>query len=224
MKKFLEIQTPVTPDIEDFINALLRLNSFETFVLEENGGLDPVFVAQMVHTRTGKEIFLKLSCRDRNRIALHSRLLTAAAAGFTNLVISDGAHPALTAFPSAKPVYELDSLSLLRALRNSFSEMSGAPLASVKWTVAASIGGATSADIARARKFIHADVDQFFVRSVEAIQKLRRVTDKPIILSVMHECAPDVGEIIREAREAGAAGVNLIVTDLERILDGTFAA
>jgi 5,10-methylenetetrahydrofolate reductase len=223
MKRFLEIQTPIALDITDFIAALLRLNSFSAIVLDENGGIDPIFLANLSRERIAKEIFLKISCRDRNRIALHSRLLTAACVGFTNLVLSDGAHPILTAFPSAKPVYEMDSLSLLLALKNSFSDDTPSSLASVKWTVGAYIGGVTSADIARARKLLRAGVDTFFVRSVETVRKLRRETDKPIILSVTEECAPDMAVTVREAEDAGAAGVNLVVTNLDRVLNGTIA-
>ena len=61
----------------------------------------------------GIEPILQLTCRDRNRIALQSDLLSAAAWGVRNLLILRGDDPSAGDQPDAKPVFDLDPRSLL---------------------------------------------------------------------------------------------------------------
>jgi len=60
---------------------------------------------------------MQMTCRDRNRIALQSDLLGAAALGITNVLVMTGDHPSSGDHPAAKPVFDLDSAELLSALR-----------------------------------------------------------------------------------------------------------
>ena len=54
---------------------------------------------------------MQLHCRDRNRIALQSDLLSAAALGIPNVLLLTGDHPRFGDHPEAKPVFDLDSSS-----------------------------------------------------------------------------------------------------------------
>jgi len=65
----------------------------------------------------GLEPVMQMTCRDRNRIALQSDLLGAAALGITNVLVMTGDHPSSGDHPAAKPVFDLDSAELLSALR-----------------------------------------------------------------------------------------------------------
>ena len=65
----------------------------------------------------GLEPVMQVTCRDRNRIALQSDLLGAAALGIRNVLVMTGDHPKFGDHPEAKPVFDLDSVQLLRALR-----------------------------------------------------------------------------------------------------------
>jgi methylenetetrahydrofolate reductase (NADPH) len=65
----------------------------------------------------GLEPVMQMTCRDRNRIALQSDLLGAAALGIRNVLVMTGDHPKFGDHPEAKPVFDLDSIELLRALR-----------------------------------------------------------------------------------------------------------
>jgi len=65
----------------------------------------------------GVEPVMQVTCRDRNRIALQSDLLGAAALGITNVLVMTGDHPSSGDHPAAKPVFDLDSAELLSALR-----------------------------------------------------------------------------------------------------------
>jgi|YNPNPStandDraft_1061719.scaffolds.fasta_scaffold05210_3 methylenetetrahydrofolate reductase (NADPH) len=62
----------------------------------------------------GGEPLLHLSCRDRNRLALESDLLGAAALGVENLLLVSGDYVTLGDHPQAKPVYDADSVQLLQ--------------------------------------------------------------------------------------------------------------
>jgi methylenetetrahydrofolate reductase (NADPH) len=62
----------------------------------------------------GGEAVLHLTCRDRNRLALESDLLGAAALGLENLLLVSGDYITLGDHPQAKPVYDADSVQLLQ--------------------------------------------------------------------------------------------------------------
>jgi methylenetetrahydrofolate reductase (NADPH) len=78
--------------------------------------------------RAGVEPIMQLTCRDRNRIALQSELLSAAALGVPNVLIMTGDHPRHGDHSDATPVFDLDSSQLLRvatAMRDQHVLMSG---------------------------------------------------------------------------------------------------
>ncbi len=63
----------------------------------------------------GREPILQVTCRDRNRIAMQSDMLSAAALGIENVLCLTGDHVSMGDHPQAKPVFDLDSVSLLAA-------------------------------------------------------------------------------------------------------------
>jgi methylenetetrahydrofolate reductase (NADPH) len=80
----------------------------------------------------GIEPVLQLTCRDRNRIALQSDLISAAAAGIENLLMLRGDDPSAGDQPDAKPVFDLDArqlLDLARKLRDGGELPSGRKVA-----------------------------------------------------------------------------------------------
>ena len=70
-------------------------------------------VASGILVRHVIEPVLQFTCRDRNRIALQSDLLGAAALGVRNLLILSGDDPRAGDQPDAKPVFDLDSRRLI---------------------------------------------------------------------------------------------------------------
>src|SRR5450631_1657013 len=60
----------------------------------------------------------QFSCRDRNRIALQGDILGAAALGVRNILCLTGDDVSQGDHPYAKPVFDLDSISLLRITEN----------------------------------------------------------------------------------------------------------
>jgi len=62
--------------------------------------------------QNGIEPILQFTCRDRNRIALQSDLMAAAALGVQNLLMLKGDDPKQGDQPDAKPVFDLDTVAL----------------------------------------------------------------------------------------------------------------
>ena len=91
--------------------------------------MSPIAAARMLLDR-GLEPILQMTCRDRNRIALQADTLAAAALGVRNIVTMTGDHPGGGDHPDAKPVFDIDSTALLRALAGlrDGKDMSGADL------------------------------------------------------------------------------------------------
>jgi len=73
-------------------------------------------VASQILLAGGIEPILQMTCRDRNRIALQSEILGAAASGIGNLLILTGDDPKLGDQPDAKPVFDLDSTGLVATI------------------------------------------------------------------------------------------------------------
>jgi 5,10-methylenetetrahydrofolate reductase len=75
----------------------------------------------------GGEPILQLTCRDRNRMALQSELLSAFVLGVKNVLCLTGDYISVGDHPQAKPVFDLDSVQLLQTvgLLNSGKDLSG---------------------------------------------------------------------------------------------------
>jgi methylenetetrahydrofolate reductase (NADPH) len=104
-------------NVIDSPSARLFMSSLGASIMLRQNGIEPIF--QMV-------------CRDRNMLALESDLLSAAAFGIENILALTGDHPKRGAsdHPSAMPVFDLDSTSLLAtiAMMNEGRDPSGVEL------------------------------------------------------------------------------------------------
>jgi len=89
-------------NVTDQQSSVMRLGSLATCHLLKENGLDPVF---------------QMTCRDRNRLALQSDLLSAYVLGIENVLAITGDLPSLGDHPQAKPVYDLDSVQLLWVIK-----------------------------------------------------------------------------------------------------------
>ncbi|MBV8564935.1 MAG: methylenetetrahydrofolate reductase [Methylobacteriaceae bacterium] len=68
-------------------------------------------------TRVGFSVVLQISCRDHNRIAIQGNVLGASALGVANVLCLTGDGVQCGDHPEAKPVFDLDSISLLQTVR-----------------------------------------------------------------------------------------------------------
>ena len=106
-------------NVTDLQSAVMRFGSLATCRLLLDRGLEPV---------------LQMTCRDRNRLALQSDLLSAYGLGVENVLCLTGDHQRLGDHPQAKGVFDLDSVQLLdtaQKLQNgkdlAGNELEGAP-------------------------------------------------------------------------------------------------
>jgi len=84
--------------------------------------LSSLVVSYLIQSQAGMEAVYQLRCSDRNRIALTSDLLGAAALGIKNVLALTGDHTLLGDMPNAKPVFDLDATLLVGMIRRMVDE------------------------------------------------------------------------------------------------------
>ncbi len=89
-------------NVTDNQTAIVRMSSWSGCILLKDMGIDPVM--QMV-------------VRDRNRIAIQSDILGAVALGIRNVLCLSGDHQKFGNHPTAKGVYDIDSIQLIQTLK-----------------------------------------------------------------------------------------------------------
>jgi len=89
-------------NVTDLQSSVLRAGSMATCRLLKDKNYEPI---------------MQLTCRDRNRLSLQSDVLSAAVLGIENLLCLTGDHPQLGDHPDAMPVFDLDSVQLLSAVK-----------------------------------------------------------------------------------------------------------
>ncbi len=89
-------------NVTDNQTAIVRMSSLSGCVILKEIGIDPVM--QMV-------------VRDRNRIAIQSDILGAVALGIKNVLCLSGDHQKFGNHPTAKGVYDIDSMQLIQVLK-----------------------------------------------------------------------------------------------------------
>ncbi|MDQ7794860.1 MAG: methylenetetrahydrofolate reductase [bacterium] len=76
-------------------------------------------IAAAVHVlAAGGEPIIQMTCRDRNRIAIQSDLLGAHSLGIKNLLCLTGDHQSFGNHPSARNVFDLDSIQLVKMVQD----------------------------------------------------------------------------------------------------------
>lgn len=102
-------------NVTDNQSAVMRLGSLAASVLLKQAGIEPIY---------------QLTCRDRNRIALQSDLLSACTLGIDNVLCLTGDHLKMGDHPTAKGVFDVDSVQLLNIAQglNQGRDMMGRPL------------------------------------------------------------------------------------------------
>jgi methylenetetrahydrofolate reductase (NADH) len=115
----VELDPPRGPELGPLTELAKQLAAkVDAVVVSDNRGaqarLSPLLAGHALVKHSGAEVIMTLTCRDRNRLALISDLLGAAAAGIENLMLVSGDYVSLGDQPGTKPVYDLDSVQLLQ--------------------------------------------------------------------------------------------------------------
>lgn len=89
-------------NITDNQTAIVRMSSLAGCIILKNQGVDPV---------------MQIVVRDRNRIAIQSDVLGAVALGISNILCISGDHQQFGNHPTAKGVFDIDSIQLIQTLQ-----------------------------------------------------------------------------------------------------------
>ena len=167
-KEYLSGITAV--NITDNQSSVMRMGSFPACVMLKNAGLTPI---------------LQLTCRDRNRIALQSELLGAAALGIDNILCLTGDHTKMGDHPGAKPVFDLDSVSLLHTVSQLEKgvDLAGNPLVGeapkfAKGAVVSPCSDSIDAQLAKMERKVMAGAEYFQTQAVFDSEKFISFMEK----------------------------------------------
>lgn len=195
-----EIAPPKGVDISRAMAKAQLMKELAAVNVTDNQGanmrLSPLALSALL-LREGIEPILQLTCRDRNRMALQSDLLGAAALGIENLLLLSGDHACFGDHPQARSVFDLDSIQLMAAVRGLCSghDMAGKPLRGVPNFFA---GAAVTPEaepfelmFQKFAKKAQAGTAFFQTQAVFDVDKLTRFMDaanplgKPVLLGVL---------------------------------------
>ena len=167
-KEYLSKITAV--NVTDNQSSVMRLGSLATCVALKNAGLNPIY---------------QLTCRDRNRMALESDLLSAAMFGIENILCLTGDHTKLGDHPGAKPVFDLDSVSLLytvgqleKGVDLGGNELVGEPPKFCKGAVVSPCSDSIDAQLAKMERKVMAGAQYFQTQAVFEPDKFIAFMDK----------------------------------------------
>ena len=180
-KEYLSGITAV--NVTDNQSSVMRMGSLPACVALKNAGLTPI---------------LQLTCRDRNRIALQSELLGAAMLGIDNILCLTGDHTTMGDHKGAKPVFDLDSVSLLHTVcqLEKGVDLGGTPLVGeppkfAKGAVVSPCSDSVDAQLAKMERKVMAGADYFQTQAVFESEKFIEFMErakqfgKPVQLGVI---------------------------------------
>ena len=167
-KEYLSGITAV--NVTDNQSSVMRMGSLPACIALKNAGLTPI---------------LQLTCRDRNRIALQSELLGAAMLGIENILCLTGDHTKMGDHPGAKPVFDLDSVSLLHTAcqLEKGVDLGGQPLVGeppkfAKGAVVSPCSDSVDAQLAKMERKVMAGAEYFQTQAVFDSEKFIRFMEK----------------------------------------------
>lgn len=157
-------------NVTDNQSSVMRLGSLAMCKALKDEGLTPIY---------------QLTCRDRNRIALQSDLLSAAMFGIENLLLLTGDHTKLGDHPQAKPVFDLDSVSLIHAVTKleegedlGGNKLIGEPPKFAKGAVVSPCSDSVDAQLAKMERKVRAGADYFQTQAVFEPEKFIKFMEK----------------------------------------------
>lgn len=157
-------------NVTDNQSSVMRLGSLATCKALKDAGLLPIY---------------QLTCRDRNRMALESDLLSAAMFGIDNILCLTGDHTKMGDHPGAKPVFDLDSVSLLHTVSQlekgvdlGGNALVGEPPKFAKGAVVSPCSDSVDAQLAKMERKVMAGADYFQTQAVFEPEKFISFMEK----------------------------------------------
>ncbi|MDR0490853.1 MAG: methylenetetrahydrofolate reductase [Oscillospiraceae bacterium] len=180
-KEFLGDVTAI--NVTDCQSSIMRMGSLATCKALSDKGFNSIF---------------QLTCRDRNRIALQADLLSAAYFGIDNLLLLTGDHTRMGDNPQAKPVFDLDSVSLIHAVAQleqgldlGGNELDGEPPSFAKGAVVSPCSDSVDVQLSKMERKVKAGAEYFQTQAVFEPEKFIRFMERakqfgvPVMLGVI---------------------------------------
>jgi methylenetetrahydrofolate reductase (NADPH) len=116
-----ELVPPVSCDAHELLRKAAGLKGIADAVNVTDGAgarahMSALAAASLLR-QAGIEPILQITCRDKNRLALQSEMMGAAALGIRNLLLLSGDDPKAGDQPDTKPVFDVDSKTLIETAR-----------------------------------------------------------------------------------------------------------
>ncbi len=116
-----ELAPPVSCDAQELLQKAAGLKGLADAVNVTDGAGARAHMGALAAASflisAGIEPVLQITCRDKNRIALQSEMMGAAALGIRNLLLLTGDDPKAGDQPDTKPVFDIDSKTLIETAR-----------------------------------------------------------------------------------------------------------
>jgi len=153
-------------NVTDNQTAIVRMSSWAACTILKQQGVEPV---------------LQIVTRDRNRLAIQSDVLGAVALGVQNILCLTGDHQRLGDHPTAKGVYDLDSIQLIQTLKKMRDEKKFLSGSDIQGDVPIFVGAASNpyADpfeyrVIRLAKKVEAGADFIQTQVIFDVEKFRQ--------------------------------------------------
>lgn len=170
-------------NVTDNQSSIMRLGSLATCKSLKDQGFTSIF---------------QLTCRDRNRIALQSDILSAALFGIENLLLLTGDHTTLGDNPQAKPVFDLDSVSLIHMVKKleqgedlAGNLLEGEPPKFAKGAVVSPCSDSVDVQLSKMEKKVRVGAEYFQTQAVYEPEKFIKFMEKakqfgvPVMLGIV---------------------------------------
>lgn len=157
-------------NVTDNQSSVMRFGSLAACHFLKDRGIEPVF---------------QIVCRDRNRIALQSDILSAAAFGIENLLLLTGDHTILGDHKDAKPVFDLDAVSLIHTVKKleegvdlAGNKLEGAPPKFCIGAVVSPCSYPVEPQLIKMEKKVKAGAEFFQTQAVYEVEKFVNFAEK----------------------------------------------
>ncbi|SHI66353.1 methylenetetrahydrofolate reductase [Parasporobacterium paucivorans] len=157
-------------NVTDNQSSVMRLGSLATCKVLKDQGHNSIF---------------QITCRDRNRIALQSDILSAALLGIDNLLLLTGDYTTFGDNPQAKPVFDLDSVSLLHTVKRleegfdlAGNPLDGEPPKFAKGAVVSPCSDSVDIQLAKMEQKVKAGAEYFQTQGVYEPEKFIQFMEK----------------------------------------------
>lgn len=190
--------------------------------------MSPIALSHLLQHQAHTETIFHLTCRDRNILGLQSELLGASALGVHNILTLTGDKPSSGDHPNANPVFELDSMGLLKlaATLNSGKDWAGNDLDEATNFYIGTTGNPGADDLKLEKEKIQAKIAagaQFIqTQPIYDLEKAKRFIDviEPLGLPVMLGLIPLKSFKMATYLDNKVPGINISQTILNRMEKG----